>query len=456
MPSPEPRDASRLAECRPLRVHRNRNRLTVALAVAAAGATAAAATGCSDTFTPASAAHADQMLGAYATRFAPNVYDARYNTARVKLAESALVPSRIFDDSSVWTAWPSATSRVLLVAGAPGSDGKYHFDTRASLAPITRVGEARHIIALDQVGSNQFRWNTRVDLGGGNITPDEVADALEALLRAPEGRAPHTLRAEYRGAFPRATAAFARGFTLDSVAIGMPGTAGGPTTVMLRFAFDPQTMKAAFPKLAEYLDKYLGPAKYRFTITDRGGGQLFDVVGRDRAMTIRYRVSQGKLVSLLGPPRPWPDSLTLVADVSLKVKFFTVGFHELNTEFLISNTTSGNVHERAWTVVAQREPKWDLPLITERLIRSPLRRPFEGQGSSFRLVVRDSAGGPTLFGRRTRLEVQESAIMRFLGSLASHAIGDLDEGVEQEEHRFLREGLLALQTDLREIARRGE
>ena len=44
--------------------------------------------------------------------------------------------------------------------------------------------------------------------------------------------------------------------------------------------------------------------------------------------------------------------------------------------------------------------------------------------------------------------------MRFLGSLASRAIGDLDERVEQEEHRFLREGLLALQTDLRAIARR--
>jgi hypothetical protein len=425
-------------------------------AVRAAAATAALAfaAGCSDTFTPASAAHADQMLEAYATRFAPNVYDARYNTARVKLAESALVPSRIFDDSSVWTAYPSGTSRALNLAGALAADGKYHFDTRASLPPITRVGESRHTIALERVASNQFRWNTRVDLGSGDITPDEVATALEALLRAPEGRAEHTLRAEYRAAFPRATAAFGRGFQLDSVAVGMPGLAGGATTVLLRFAFDPESMKASFPKLADYLDKYLGPAKYHFTLTDRAGAQLFDVVGRDRAMTVRYRLAQGKLVTLLGPPRPWPDSLSLLADLSLKVKFFTVGFHELNTDFVISNTTSGNVHERGWTIVAQREPKWDLPLITERLIRSPLRHPFEGEGSSFRLLVRDSAGGPTLFGRRTRLQVQESAIMRFLGSLASRAIGDLDERVEQEEYRFLREGLTAMQADLRAIARR--
>ena len=39
-------------------------------------------------------------------------------------------------------------------------------------------------------------------------------------------------------------------------------------------------------------------------------------------------------------------------DVSLKVKMFRVGFHQLVTDFVISNTTSGNVHERAWTVVA--------------------------------------------------------------------------------------------------------
>ena len=422
-------------------------------AIAATAAVIVGATGCSDTFTPASAAHGDQMVEAFATRFSPNIYDARYNAARVKLAEAALTPSRIFDDTTVWTAQPTATSRTLMIAGAPASDGKYHFDTRTALTPITRIGEARHTITLDQVASNQFRWNTRVDLSVGAITADEVATALEALLRTPEGRAQHTLRAEYRGAFPRATTAFGRGFTLDSVAVGLPGSAAGATNVLLRFTFKPELMKPSFPKLAEYLDKYLGPAKYHFTLTDRAGTQLFDIAGRDRAMTIRYRVAQGKLVSLIGPVRPWPDALTLRADVSVKVKFFTVGFHELNADFVISNTTSGNAHERAWMVVAQREPKWDLPLITERLIRSPLRHPFEGEGSSFRLAVRDSTGGQSVFTRRTRLEVQESAIMRFLGSLASHAIGDLDGGVEEEEHRFLRDGLLAVQADLRAIRR---
>ena len=122
-----------------------------------------------------------------------------------------------------------------------------------------------------------------------------------------------------------------------------------------------------------------------------------------------------------------------------------VGFHNLVSDFVISNSP----HERSWTIVAQREPSWDLPLVAERFIRTPLHRPFEGAGSMFRLSIFDSVGTQTLFARRTRLDVQESTIMRFLGSLASHAIGDLEAKVELEEDRFLRDAFTALQADLR-------
>jgi len=209
-------------------------------------------------------------------------------------------------------------------------------------------------------------------------------------------------------------------------------------------------MRAAYPNLAGYLDKYLGPAKYHFALADRSGAPLFDIQGRDRSMTIRYRIKQGQLVTLLGPPRPWPDSLVLTSDISLKVKVFTVGFHNLVTDFLISNVG----HDRAFTVTAQREPSWDLPMLTERLLRAPLRRPFEGAGSMFRIGVRDSAGMQSVFDRRTRLDVQESAIMRFVGSLASHAVGDLNQKVEIEEDRFLHDGFVALQADTRALGSR--
>jgi hypothetical protein len=389
------------------------------------------------------------MFEGFADRFAPNIYDARYNAARTRLAQSALVPSRVFNDSLVWESRASATARSILIAGSLGPDAKYRLDTKPATTPPTKPGDTRHLITLDQVSPNQFRWETKVDLAIGPVTADEIAKAFDLLLSAPEGRTEKALRDDYRAAFPRATAAFGRGFVLDS--INVAPAALGATSVTLRFAFKPELMKASHPQLAQYLDKYLGPAKYHFALTDRGGAALFDIVGRDRAMTLRYRVKDGKLVNLLGPPRAWPDSITMTSDVSLKVKIWTVGFHELVTDFVVSNAGSGYSHERAWTIIAQREPKWDLPLITERLIRSPLHRPFDGQGSMFRMSVRDSVNAQSTFGRRVRLDVQESAIMRFLGSLASHAIGDLDDRVEQEEHRFLREGFLALQADLRAI-----
>jgi hypothetical protein len=209
-------------------------------------------------------------------------------------------------------------------------------------------------------------------------------------------------------------------------------------------------MKPRYPLLAGYLDKYLGPAKYHFVLADRAGNALLDLSGRDRSMTLRYRLEQGKLTTLYGAPRPWPDSLQLTSQVSLKVKLFTVGFHDLVTDFVISNTG----HDRSWTVVAQHEPDWDLPFLTERLIKSPLHRPFDGAGALMRFTVRDTTGGQTTLSRRMRLDVQESAIMRFLGGLAAHAVGDLDTRVEQEEDRFIRDGFLALQADLRALAPR--
>src|SRR5262249_21837250 len=160
-------------------------------------------------------------------------------------------------------------------------------------------------------------------------------------------------------------------------------------------------------------------------------------------------IHDGKLASLTGPPKPWGDTLQLTSDIKMKVKLFHVGFRQLVTDFVISDAG----HDRAITIIARREPEWDLPLVTERLIRTPLHRPFMGQGSLFQLSVRDTAGGQTVFARRTRFDVQESTIARFLGSLAGRMMSDLDASVEAEQDRFFRDGFLAMQADLRTVAR---
>jgi len=421
--------------------------LTIAVCAVIAG-------GCAETFrsiaaSPAiSQSQADQLFNAIATRFDEVEIGPRYDFSRTKLAQSALVPSRIFDDTLVWESHPTPTVRLLAISGEATTGGRYRIERQHTLAAATRLGDTRHTIALERLGKDAYRWETSVDLAVGSVTADGVSAMVSALFRSPEGRTDREVRDDYAAAFPRASAAFGRGFAIDSLRI-LPG-ALGTTSVSLSLGFHPETMRPAFPAFASYLDKYLGPAKYHVTLTDASGSPLLDAVGRDRMMTVRYRLQRGRLVSLLGNPHPWPDTLRLNADISLKVKLFTVGFHKLTTDFVVAH--SG--HESSWTAIAQREPEWDLPLITERLIRSPLRRPFEGAGSMFRVSVRDSAGTQTLFTRQGRLEVQESTIMRFIGSLASHMMGDLDKRVEADEDRFIRDGFFALAADLHVVGGR--
>jgi hypothetical protein len=432
----------------------HRTTLSKVCRTAGAAVIVALAAACSDTLrgagpSPALAeSHADQLFDAIATRFNQVELAPKYDAARVRLAQSALVPSRIFDDTVVWEARPSPALRLLYVSGTMAPNGRYHLDPRPALTPPARPGDTRHTIALELLSPSVYRWDTSVELGIGAISAEEVSDLLSTLFRAAEGRNEKDLRDDYRAAFPRAAAAFGRGFSVDSLRV-TPSTVGA-TSVVVTGGFHPELMRPAYPALASYLDKYLGPAKYHFALADRSGAPLFDIVGRDRLMTIHYRVSKGQLVTLLGPPRTWPDSLVLTSDLSLKVKVFTVGFHQLVTDFVISNTG----HDRSWTITAQKEPSWDLPMLTERLLRAPLRRPFEGPGSMFRIGVRDSTGMQSVFARRTRLDVQESAIMRFVGSLASHAVGDLNDKVEIEEDRFLHDGFTALQADARALGGR--
>jgi hypothetical protein len=411
---------------------------------------------CSDTLLSAGAspalaeARADQLFEAFAMRFNAVELAPKYESARLRLAQSALVPSRVFNDTAVWEARPSPSLRVLYVNGTT-TGGHYRLESRPALTTGARIGDTRHTIALEQIAPSVYRWDTNVDLSIGSLTAENASVLISAFLHSAEersGRDARDARDDYRAALPRTTSVLGRGFSVDTLRV-TPGGAG-TSNVLLTLSFHPELMRPVYPALAAYLDKYLGPAKYHFALADRAGAPLFDVVGRDRAVTIRYRLQQGKLTSLNGPPKSWPDSLLLTADVSLKVKIFTVGFHSLLTDFVIAN--SGR--DRGWTIVAQREPKWDLPFVTERLIRSPLHRPFEGAGALFRLNVRDSAGVQSVLARRARLDVQESSIMRFIGSLASHALGDLDAKVEIEEDRLIRDTFSALQGDLHILAPR--
>jgi hypothetical protein len=196
------------------------------------------------------------------------------------------------------------------------------------------------------------------------------------------------------------------------------------------------------PYFAAYVAKYIEPSVYRITLSDRRGRRYFDIAGDRGKLLVQWRSRRGALLPLEGGSDPMPDTLRIRMDFNTKYKMFRVGLAELVGDFIVQR--GPNV--AGWFMRFRSEPKWQLPLFTETLIRAPLRRPFQGRGSELYLALRD--GGPqTVLVRQTHTEVQESAIVRWLGSLGATAMSDFQGRTEAEENRFLSEGFAALRSD---------
>jgi hypothetical protein len=231
-------------------------------------------------------------------------------------------------------------------------------------------------------------------------------------------------------------------FSIDTLR-GAPG-ADGASSILLKIGIHPSGVRARYPAFAEYLEKYISPSRYRFVLRDRSGVRWLDVSAAKNVLTIRLRARDGRIAPLDGPSRPMPDTLRLDAELYAKFLFFEVGVSALRGDVIMLHSE----HERGWLMRFHEEPDWHLPLAAARLIRTPLRRPFE-QGVMLRLAIRDSAGGQTLITRRTRLVVQESAILRFLGSLGWTAMNDFSGTSEVEENRFSADAFGAMRADIR-------
>lgn len=422
--------------------------LTIIAAIALAGTVIA---GCRQALrglgpnTGALERNADELFGAMVIRYTGVVRDPKYELARTRLNKSALVPSRVFDDSTIWTSMPSSVLRALLVQGT-AEEGRYLFASRPNVTRPAHLGESRHIITLARLTPSDYVWDTQVDLSFGTLKASDVGNLTTALLASAERGSEPEFRADYRAVAPRTAAVLSALFSIDS--IRTTPFSDGTTDVDLTIGLHTDRLKTRYPAFGDYLAKYSNPAHYRLSLTDRSGAIWFDVKGADQQLSIHYRTAQGRLVPLYGLARTRPDTMELHLDFTTKLKMFTVGLENLVTDVIITDTP----HERAWTFVARREPKWRLPFITERLLRSPLHRPFEGTGVIFHLGVRDSAESQTLLERRSHMTVQESAILRFLNSLGSGAMSDLADRTEREEEQFLREVFVALLGDSRALA----
>jgi hypothetical protein len=388
-------------------------------------------------------ANADALMSALQQRFTRVVRHPKFLNARMRIGRYAFSPSKLVNDTALWSSMRTAQAgavRDLEVSGAM-SAGQYTFRPLPGAATPSRTGDSRHVIGLSKLAQDgDWQWTTLVENAVGTVPPARMTDVMRAFFASAE-RPSASIRNDYRGAFPRSTAAFGRMFALDS--LGTTPQTDGSTLVVLQLLASDARLKDGFPELAKYVRKYIGPARFRLRLTDRSGGDWFDVAIDKSRIVMRFRSRDGELQPISGSARRMPDTLAVHIEGSAKISFFRVGAKDLLGEFVHVNTST----ERAWSMRFTREPEWDLPPLAEQLLHSPLRRPFEDQGIRFRIGFA-TVGGQTVMARTARVAVRESAIMRFLGNLGFTALSDYAGKVEEEEDRFLSEAFAALRADL--------
>jgi hypothetical protein len=236
-------------------------------------------------------------------------------------------------------------------------------------------------------------------------------------------------------------------FVLDSIVTTTQPD--GSTLVTMQLLLDANRLRASHPGIAKYVDKYVSTSKYRFRLTDKAGAEWFDANAQSgERIVLRFRTHNGALQPIIGAARTMPDTLQINVDALAKIMVFTVGVSEMQGTFVQVRTPA----DRGWLMRFQKEPEWHLPLAARQLLRSPLRRPFAGSGMLFRIGFRDAPNRSTDLYRKFDIAVQESAIMRFIGTLGFTAMNDYAGDVEQDENRFLQEMFAAMRADVKALA----
>jgi hypothetical protein len=358
------------------------------------------------------------------------------------MGKYALTPSRLYSDTSIWTVHNAPDSSQALYLDASFENDRYLFAARP-VAPYPRkLGDERHYLRLSKLGDGDYEWITIVDHGIGPVPAARVGDAFGAFVTSFEGRNGPDVLADMRSTFAQTARAVGRLTRIDS--LRTTAQPDGSTHLTLAIAWQPDSIRRSSPSFAAYVDKYVMPTTWRMQLADRAGVRYLDAIGAPGTITIRARAKGGRLVALTGAARPIPDTLAVHVDALAKFKIFRVGFENLIGEFTIER----GERERGFMMRFRQEPDWRFPLAIRHLIKSPLRRPFEGRGTEMRLSVRDDLGSQTMSLRHLRTVVNESAIMRWLGGLGASAFGDFEGASEVEENRFLAQMFEALRRDV--------
>ena len=408
-------------------------------AAVACGSAPAAALG----RTPASArTNTDDFFRALALRFGPLTRSPRLAVVRPRYVRGSLAPSRIYDDTTVWTS-RDGDQRTLVVAGTPLADGRYALDVVGNAPEPARTADSRHVMQLRALGDGAYEWRSLDELAVGSASAAALNEMRLRFLAAAEGHSVAQMRFGWRAALPRTSAALGRLFAIDSLSTTSLGDSS--TSVAMVISLHPDLLRADFPDYAVWVEKYISGMRYRLTLADHNGSPFVQITSNGAIVRIRARTRDGILQPLAGPARATPlDSMRLRIDFSSRVSVFTVGMSNLVADVVPVREP----HELGWTLTFRREPNWRFPLAVDHLMRGALRRPFAGEGTWMRVTARDEPGRPTILARDFHMDVQESAIVRWIGGIGNSAMRDVTVRVEHQKDRFFYDALAALGADL--------
>ena len=386
------------------------------------------------------------MLNALADRFGMADLSPEVASGRPRLARYSTTPSRLLDDKDLWTS-RGENDRLLEIAGARRGGRYTLFHSHA--APAPRIpGDARHIMHLEVLGDDEFRWTALDEVALGPITTADLDRALIAIFLAAERRGGAANRLAEPSAFPRASASLSRMFVIDS--LRTTRDLDGATSIALGIGLRPGRAERYFQALGPYARKYWVPIRWRLIVEDSTGTRWGELTKRDSSIVFRFRVKDGSLVPV-GELRRMGPTTRLTVDASVKVGPFRVGVRGLDVRVLRSTSPT----QMAITFSLTQEPEWQFPPLVARLLRSPLRRPFEGSGALMRYGTRTEshASGETtsIVWRDLDITVRESGILRFFGRLGGTALGDFRAGAEKEAERLWDESLRGLAKDVERI-----
>ena len=387
---------------------------------------------------------ADDFFGGVATRYNKVFREPWVRTSRRKIMRALLLPSNLFSDPTIWSTTPNASTRVLAFRGVGEAD-RYHFLADTARRPPAHPGDGRHEFQLRRLDANEFEWLATSEFGIGATTPEAFANIPIAWIAAGERADTAAIRRDIHAAFPRSAAAWGRLFSLVSIATSRDdgGAWRQRATIVLRH----DTAAARYPALDAWLRKYVSPLRIHIRLHD-STRTWFDVVVRGDTMVVNTRSRDGRVLPLEGGEAFLPDTATLETDFSARLLTMRAGFHALKTDFVSVRQPSA----RGWSLHFTHDPDWDLPPLAEQLLRAPLRRPFRGTGSIFRVVaVSDPAQSQTVLATRILAPVEESAIYRFLSYLISGGISEYVEGADRDLNAWMSASFGALRDDARAL-----